>query len=145
MMSDEELGAELKRATDGLLFMSESDYPIEVVKWDGREQLSYDDLRTAAAQSADSQVVETCGADAAAPVQESSLADFFGVAVGEQDWKGAAELATAKRYQALVRLLEENLTGAKAYRVGQIDIGVFVVGKTEAGNWMGVSTRVVET
>ncbi|MDQ3743999.1 MAG: nuclease A inhibitor family protein [Acidobacteriota bacterium] len=42
-------------------------------------------------------------------------------------------------------LLEENLTDLKAYRVGLINIPVYVVGRSASGNWLGVSTRVVET
>jgi spore germination protein YaaH len=133
MKSDEQLCAELEEATRGLLFMSESDYPFEVVRWEGTEELSPERLRRAAAQ------------DATAPVEERTIADFFRVVAGEQEWKGEAELALAKRYQMLARLLEENLKGVSVYRVGRINIGVYVVGRSEEGNWLGVSTRVVET
>ncbi len=38
-MTDDELVAELKRLTEGLLFMSESDYPFEVKCWEGRNEI----------------------------------------------------------------------------------------------------------
>jgi hypothetical protein len=78
-------------------------------------------------------------------LEERTIADFFRVAAGEQEWKGEEELALAKRYQSLVRLLEENLKDVRVYRVGAINIGVYVVGRSDEGNWLGVSTRVVET
>jgi hypothetical protein len=134
MKSDEQLCEELKEATRGLLFMSESDYPFEVVRWEGTEELSPERLRAEAGQQG-----------ATATVERRTVADFFRVATGEQDWKGAAELALAKRYQTLVRLLEENLREASVYRVGETNIAVYVVGRSEEGNWLGVSTRVVET
>lgn len=133
MKSDEQLCEELREATRGLLFTSESDYPFEVIKWEGIEEISPDYLREAAGQ------------DKSAPVEERTIADFFRVATGEQEWKGEAELKSAKRYQSLVRLLEDNLKGVKVYRVGRINIGVYVVGRSGEGNWLGVSTRVVET
>lgn len=133
MKSDGQLCEELREATRGLLFMSESDYPFEVVRWEGIEEVSPEHLRKVA------------GEDMTAPVEERTIADFFRVAAGEQEWEGEAELALAKRYQYLVRLLEENLKGVKVYRVGRINIGVYVVGRSEEGNWLGVSTRVVET
>jgi len=133
MKSDEQLCEELEETTRGLLFMSESDYPFEVVRWDGTEEMSPEHLRRVAAQ------------DATAPVEERTVADFFRIAAGEQAWKGAAELALAKRYQSLVSLLEENLRGVSVYRVGKKNIRVYVIGRSEKGNWLGVSTRVVET
>ena len=133
MKSDEQLYAELKEATRGLLFMSESDYPFEVVRWEGVEEMSPEYLRAVAAE------------DATARVEERTITDFFRVAAGEQEWKGEAELALARRYQSLIRLFEENLKEVKVYRVGEIDIGVYVLGRSEEGNWLGVSTRAVET
>ncbi|MCA1565767.1 MAG: nuclease A inhibitor family protein [Acidobacteria bacterium] len=133
MKSDEQLCEELKEATRGLLFMSESDYPFEVIRWEGVEELTPERLR------------KTAGQDATAAVEERTIADFFRVAAGEQEWKGEAELSLAKRYQSLVRLLEENLRGVSVYRVGEINVGVYIVGRSVEGNWVGVSTRVVET
>ena len=133
MKSDEQLCEELREATRGLLFMSESDYPFEVVRWEGGEELSPSYLRKVAGQ------------DATANVEERTVADFFRVAAGEQEWKGEAELALAKRYQSLARLLEEKLKEVRVYRVGKRDIGVYVVGLSAEENWLGVSTRVVET
>jgi hypothetical protein len=133
MKRDEQLCEELKEATRGLLFMSETDYPFEVVSWKGAGELSPEYLRRADGQ------------DMTAPVEERTVADFFRVVAGEQEWKGEGELALARRYQSLVRLLEENLKEVKVYRVGRINIGVYVLGRSHEGNWLGVSTRAVET
>ncbi len=75
----------------------------------------------------------------------TSADEFFKVAASEAEWKSKEELDTAKRYQTLVRLLKENLTDLKVYRVGEINIPVHVIGRHATGSWMGVSTRVVET
>ncbi|HEX8130439.1 MAG TPA: nuclease A inhibitor family protein [Pyrinomonadaceae bacterium] len=133
MKNDEEICRELREATQGLLFMSESDYPFEVVRWEGVEEVSQEYLRRVA------------GVDRASPVEEQTVAYFFRMAAGEQEWKGASELASAKKYQTLVRLLEENLKDVRVYRVGAVNISVYVVGTSDEGNWLGVSTRLVET
>ena len=133
MITDEELFEALKEATEGLLYMSESDYPFEVIRWDGSEQLSPEYLQHVA------------GVDSSAKVEESTLDEFFRVPAGEQEWKGEAQLAEARKYQRLRHLLEENLTDIKVYRVGEINIFILVVGRGVEGSWLGVSTRAVET
>jgi hypothetical protein len=133
MKSDEEIIEELKRMTDGLLFMSESDYPFEIVYREGQIEVSFEYLRELSNQPGDS------------PVEVRSVDDFFRVAVSEPAWKGETELAIAKRYQALLRLLKENLDELKVYRVGKINLPVYIIGRSKSGNWLGISTRVVET
>jgi hypothetical protein len=133
MSDDEQLIEELRAATAGLTFMSESDYPLEVVRWQGLKEVTPEHLRG------------LTGEDSTAPVETVSPDDFFRVAASEPAWKSEAERATARKFQALLRLLEDRLEELTVYRVGTINIPVYVVGRTPAGEWMGVSTRVVET
>jgi hypothetical protein len=133
MKNDKEILQQLAQATADLSFMSESDYPFEIVCWGEMKEITSDYLRKQA------------GAEAAAPVKIVSPKKFFAVAISEPDWKGEDELATARRYQALVRLLKENLHDLKVYRVGEINIAVYIVGRAATGNYIGLSTRVVET
>ena len=131
-MTDEQLLDELRKVTRGLTFMSESDYPFEVFRW-GAEDPTPDFLRGLEGQ------------DAGAPVETRTAAEFFRVAASEVEWKGAEEMSAARRYQSLQRLLEQNLTDLKVFRVGTINIPVYVAGRSASGAWLGVSTRVVET
>lgn len=134
MKSDEQVCLELHEATRGLLFMSESDYPFEVVRYEGsEEEMSPEHLRRVAGQ------------EATVPVGEQSVADFFRVAAGEQEWKDEAQILLARKYQRLLKMLEENLKDVRVYRVGAVNIGVYILGRSEEGNWLGLSTRVVET
>jgi hypothetical protein len=133
MKSDEELFGALTAAAAGLLYMSESDYPIEVLRWDGSGQLSPERLRNIAGANSDTRVEET------------ALEKFFRVPAGEQEWKGEAQLAEARRYQRLRRLLEDALTGIRVYRVGEVNVFLLIVGMSAEGTWMGVSTRAIET
>jgi hypothetical protein len=133
MKSDEEVLAELRRLTDGLLFMSEVDYPFEIIYREGKTETGPEYFRELAGVRADT-AVEVKGVD-----------DFFRVAVSEPAWKGEKELALAKKYQAVVKFLKENLQDLKVHRVGEINLAVYIVGRTGSGNLAGLSTRVVET
>jgi hypothetical protein len=130
---DEQMLKELATAAEGLLFMSETDAPFAPVHWSWQGELTPDAVR------------RLSGHKEATPVEVVSADDFFRVAVSEPDWKGADELATARRYQSLLRLLHERLTDVRAYRVGQIALDVYIVGRAPGGDWLGLSTRVVET
>ncbi|HEX7317107.1 MAG TPA: nuclease A inhibitor family protein [Pyrinomonadaceae bacterium] len=131
-MTDEKLLEELREATRGLTMMSESDYPFEVFRWGGAEP-SEDFLRGLTGEAAD------------APVETRNAADFFRVAASEAEWKNAEQLADARRFQTLLRVLEEHLEDVRVYRVGSVNIPVYVAGRAASGEWLGVSTRVVET
>src|SRR5687768_2103122 len=133
MQPDEGLIKELERATEGLFFMSESDYPFEIIRWTAPGEVTHEFLRRLTGQPED------------ARIEVRTVDDFFRAAVAESEWKEAQELATARKYQALVDLLKENLKEIKVYRVGEINIPVYIVGRSVNGNWIGLATRVVET
>ena len=133
MKSDEQLLTELAQVTDGLLFMSESDYPFEPVRWAERTELTPDVLR------------RLTGRDESAPIETQSVDDLFRAAAAEADWKSEQQLATARRYQALVGWLQDNLMDVRVYRIGRVQIDVYIVGRSADGNWIGLQTRVIET
>jgi len=131
-MTDEQLMEELREATRGLTFMSESDYPFECFNW-GAAEPTHEFLRGLTGEASD------------VPVETTTAANFFRVAASEAEWKNAEQLTAARRFQRLLRLLEQNLTDLRVYRVGAVNIPVYVAGRGASGNWLGVSTRVVET
>lgn len=133
MKTDEQVLEEIARAAEGLLFMSEADYPLEPLRLEGAGPPDGRRLR------------ELAGAGAEAPVAEQSLEEFFRAAASEPPWKGGAELASARRFQALARALGENLSDLRVYKVGQINMPVYILGRGPGGGWLGLSTRVVET
>ncbi len=132
MKNDKQLLAELARATEGLLFMSESDYPFELVRW-GKDRLTRAAVR------------RHTGQDESVEITTQTLGSFFRVAASEPDWKGPNERATARRYQALVRWLRQHLSGVRVYRIGRVNIDVYIVGRSPTDNVFGLHTHVVET
>ena len=125
MKSDEEIMAEIEEAAAGLLFMSEADYPLEPLRLEGAGEPDPGRLRELAGQASD------------APVEVRSLEEFFRPATSEQPWKAGAELASARRFQ--------NLADVRVYGIGEVNMPVYIIGKSSSGSWLGLSTRVVET
>ena len=107
----------LSQAAAGLLFMSESDYPFELIEWEGPDEPTADFIRNLAGEAED------------APVQRLEVEQFF----------------NSGRYQRLLLALQHELSDLRAYKVGRINMPVYVVGRSREGSWLGVATRVVET
>lgn len=123
----------LKLASNGLQYMSESDYPFDVFQWVGQEPLTT------------STVIKRTGHTPDTQVEVVQLDEFFRNATQEQDWHNDEEKETVKRYQSLVETLKTSLSDIQVYRLGTIVLDVYIVGKTPSGNLAGLSTKVVET
>jgi len=122
----------LLKATDGLLMPSESEYPFEAFRWVGENELTNQKLLELTSHPADS------------PVETVALDYLFRNVAHEKEWHDEVQKANVSKFQNLVSTLEKNLTDIKVYRVGTIDIDVYIVGKNE-GELAGLSTKVVET
>jgi hypothetical protein len=111
--------------------MSETDAPLEPLRI--ADELTPERLRRLSDVTDDT------------PVEAQDFDDFFRPAVYEPAWKSAHEIATARRFQRLVELLRANLDDLRVFRVGRINMEVYVLGRAARGNWLGLRTRVVET
>ena len=131
--TNSEIVEQLKRASDGLLFMSESEYPFEVFLWEG------------IAPATPEKVVQQTHHSQDTPVQVEGIDDFFKVATTPEDWYEEEEKSTVKRFQTLVHTLKENLNNLQVYRLGNKEVDAYIVGQTPTGNLAGISTKVVET
>ncbi len=118
MKSDKEILADLKWAIRGLLVMSESDYPFELIQWDGRTPITPEYLRSLSERKEDS------------AIEETDVAAFLGV---------------NEQFRNVLSVLKSNLEDIKVYKVGVINIPVYIVGRSAEGNWLGVSTRLIQT
>ena len=130
--SDASLLRELKRLTKGLMFQSESDYPVEPFM-----------LEAGRGAATAAEVVASLKPDAEA--RAADFDSFFAAATEEQDWHDAEARARVKKFRALVKSLKENLADIQVFKAGDAESDVYVVGKTASGNFAGVKTKVVET
>ena len=69
-------------------------------------------------------------------MEQTTLAGFFRAVPSEDKAK----------FDRLGQVLKEQLSTVKVYKVGgEAEKQVFIVGKTEDGQWAGLKTSVVET
>lgn len=125
----------LQTTTKGLTYMSESDYPVEPFIWEGEGK---DDFTA-------KDILKVMKYPSRAPVKVIDLDEFFSRLTQEQDWHGPQEKKEVKQYKKLVSLLKESLTNLQVFKVGKINIDIYVVGKTADGDFAGVTTKAVET
>ncbi|MEH1972603.1 MAG: nuclease A inhibitor family protein [Nostoc sp.] len=129
-----EITEKLKQSSADLLMMSESDYPFEVFLWtDQANTLTTQKLLQLTDHPQDSSV------------EEVALDYLFRNCASEQEWHDEQQKQNVKKFQTLVQTLKDNLNEIKVYRIGTIDIDVYIIGKTSSGDIAGLSTKVVET
>jgi hypothetical protein len=124
---------QFQQASKGLLFLSESDAPFEVIHWPAQGELTPPKL------------LQLTGHPPDAPVELRTVDDFFAIATVEEDWHDQDERETVQRFHNLVSILKQNLSQLQVYRVGSTDIEAYIVGVTDGGEWAGLSTKLVET
>jgi len=133
MTSDtSEVVRSLERASEGLLFPSESDFPIKA-------------LRFGVVEPTPEALLRDQGLSADQRVELSDVGSFFeGLTEAPAD-ASEGDRATAAKFSALRSLLETELSDLRVYRVGKTDISLFVLGRHSSGEWLGITTQVVET
>jgi Nuclease A inhibitor-like protein len=122
----------LKQATTDLLWSSESDYPFEIVTWEPGIELNPSDLF--------SNIYDT---DLA--IESMDLADLLAPVIAVEDWYEAEELALVDQYKELLQSIESNLSEVQVFRVGEVEIDIYIIGKTPGGDIIGLKTLSVET
>ncbi|MCW6050172.1 nuclease A inhibitor family protein [Lyngbya sp. CCAP 1446/10] len=132
-MTDSTITTQLSSAAQGLLFLSETDAPFEIVHWSAQGELTPAKLLQLTEHPPD------------APIQVVSVEEFFAIATAEEDWHDKEERETVQRFENLVSTLKHNLSQLQVYRVGDRSIDAYIVGVTDGGEWAGLSTQVVET
>ncbi|MFD1875638.1 nuclease A inhibitor family protein [Hymenobacter bucti] len=124
---------ELQRLTAGLLFMSESDAPLEVVNY-----------TRPAGSLPNAALLQALGEPADVPTRVVTLAYFLRnhTAVTERPDRQPV----VAQYQALQAFMEQHLQAAQVYRVGdEPRIRAYALGESEAGQLLGFKTLLIET
>jgi hypothetical protein len=119
----EKLFAEIDKFAAGLMYMSETDAPIETYSATVEFQKFITDTRH----------------------QEISAREFFARLTAADGRSGAREKEQARRFSELEKLLEENLNDLKVLKIGRIQIDIYVVGIDADGKAIGIKTKAVET
>jgi len=123
----------IEKACEGLIYVSETDAPVTFFRG------------SAAANVTGEIILQQTGHDAKETVEEIASSEFFSRLTTIKDWFGTVEKARAKKFLDLQKLIEENLSGVKVFRVGKVRIDILVVGRDLEGRVSGVRTSAVET
>ncbi|GAB2543966.1 nuclease A inhibitor family protein [Rufibacter soli] len=122
---------QLEQAAKDLLFISESEAPLEPFTLPaGTPAETQDGFLAAMGQTGQ-------------PVEQVELPYFFRNMVRPSD--DPVEQASAERFKALQTWLETNLQELKVYRVGQTEVQAYIIGKAQDGSWLGLKTTLIET
>jgi hypothetical protein len=119
--------AALQQASAGLLYPSDSDEPFEAFSW-GKAN---GNLTAAVVQK-----FASVGPKQA--MKQTALGDFFKNLISDDN-------DDAEKYKALLQVVNQQLTGAKVFRFGEVEKEIYLVGKSKDGEWVGLKTKAVET
>ena len=121
----------LAQASQGLLMPSESEYPFEVVAWE--------DVKLTPQK-----ILELNNYPPATSIEEVELDYFFRNVATEKDWHDKIQKENVAKFQNLVQVIKDNLAEIRVYRIGTIEISIYIVGKTNDGV-AALATKVIET
>lgn len=127
------LKEQIKAASEGLYFMSETD--AEIFPFFGSQ----------AQAVTKEEILRQTKSSASTPVEERNFAEFFVRLTEIQDWFSDEEKAVAQKFAELKKLLESNLRDLKVFKVGKIQMDVFAVGIDAENKLLGIQTKAVET
>ena len=123
----------LASLTKDLIYISETDAPINAVKFRKVSSVSK------------SEVLSATGNGQTAPVEIVDAEKFFERLTTMRDWFGPRETEMARGFAELKNRIDEELTNVKVFKIGKIEMDIYVVGLDRDGNLAGIKTRAIET
>lgn len=120
----------IEEAASGLLFLSESEYPFTIF------QLEEGNV--------ESRLRELSGKPDA-KMETVTAEYFFRNMVKVYPGYSKEQTETARRFAELQNRIHEILTSPAVYRIGSVQVDVFITGKLSDGRYGGLRTMVVET
>lgn len=129
-MTTKETTDRLTKLSEGLLFPSESEYPLEPFTWKSAT-LNRKTILTQA------------GKLAKTPIEAIALEDFFATVVTDQDWFEDEDREIAQRFRDLQTAIA-TLENVQVFRLGKVEIDVYIVGEI-GQDLVGLRTTVIET
>ena len=124
---------EIKRASKDLYYISEID--AEIRAFDGGKS----------GEISSEIILQRTKSSKEAKVEERDFDEFFERLTKIQDWFEEEETEKANRFAYLRNLLKNNLRDLKVYKVGEIQIRIYVAGLDAEDDLFGIQTEAVET
>ncbi|MGV3504078.1 MAG: nuclease A inhibitor family protein [Adhaeribacter sp.] len=124
----------LAAAAAGLMFISESDYPLEPVV-----------VASAQAASVPAALLQHLGLPPETPVQEQELGYFLRNHTRQDPGFPQEKQQRAQKFAFLQQVLEQELRDLQVYRVGTTQVQAFILGRDARGQLSGLKTTLIET
>jgi histidine triad (HIT) family protein len=125
--------AQLQKQTEGLLFRSESDAPLEAVSY-----------AAPTGELSDAQLLQALGEPVGAKVEKVELTQFLRNHTADTGKAGSEK--DANRFKALQFYLKQELDGTQVYRIGTgPQVHAYALGRDVAGRLAGFKTVLTET
>jgi len=122
---------EIVEASSGLLYISESDHPFDVVELKSNDVEK--EIRQMAQKPGDT------------PLEKQTVDYFFRNMVKTYPGYSAEQQVTVQRFLKLQELIKQKLAGTQVYRIGSIQVDAFLIGKLQNGSYGGLRTKLIET
>lgn len=127
------LTGKIENQVKGLCFVSETD--AEILPFDGiRAESVTKDALLAQIKFSENPAVE-----------EINFEDFFSRLTKIEEWFSDEENQNARKFADLKNLLQSELKDLKVFKVGTIEIDIYVVGLDSQNLLKGIKTKAVET
>jgi hypothetical protein len=121
---------QLETAANGLMMMSESDFPFEY-------------FSTNEKQINNALILKLANKPAGTLIKQTTVDHLLRNMVNPAS--GSVNAATAKQFQTLASTLKQELTDLTVYRVGEVQVDVFITGLSLEGTVAGMRTMLIET
>ncbi|MFT6205514.1 MAG: hypothetical protein ACI9V1_003367 [Spirosomataceae bacterium] len=118
-----------------LYYPSESDEPIEVFSLEESRDLPIiaNDFKTLLKREEGS------------TIEPLDIEQFWNSVTEINDWYGEEQIAKTKQFEKLKNTLFEHLGNVQGFRVGEVEIDVYLFGSNSDGAIEGIKTMLVET
>lgn len=130
---DRQLIAQLELVSKDLFWSSEAEYPLDVFYWNKSDNFDEHTLLKLRNYPAETKIA----------IRE--FHSFLDSATRSEPWHNEAEQLEVRRYQAIANLIAENLTDVRVYLLGEVEIDVYILGKTRHQAIAGLTTKMVRT
>jgi hypothetical protein len=124
---------QLTKFTDGLFYMSESDYPFEFI-----------DLNNTNPEEINNEIIALHPPDS--PIETLNADDFFNKLI--QAYLASGDdflISTAKKYDKLYSFISNHATEVNIIRCGRIEVGIYIVIYLKKGGVTVLKTTSIET
>lgn len=132
-LSRNDLTEQIKKASDGLYYISETDAEISLFIGKPAVNVNKETILSQTQSASDSKV------------EERDFIDFFTRLTEIQEWFGDEESETAKKFVRLKDILEKNLRDLKVFKIGKIELDIYAVGLDAEDKLIGIKTKAIET